>query len=97
MPQFETHEVRLSELIKHYIANLEAPEGWEILAIDLFTDVLVLKREVPEKEVEEDGAQHVSSSVDPINVEVMQTHEVQESQLNEKQGQHKPALKKLTQ
>jgi hypothetical protein len=48
MPKYETHEVRLSELIKHYIANLPTPEGWEILAIDLFTDVLVLKREEPE-------------------------------------------------
>ncbi len=48
MPNYETHEVRLSELIKHYIADLPTPQGWQVLAIDLFTDVLVLKREAPE-------------------------------------------------
>lgn len=48
MPNYETHEVRLSELIKHYIADLPTPDGWQVLAIDLFTDVLVLKREIPE-------------------------------------------------
>jgi hypothetical protein len=80
-PTFETHEVHLSELIKHYIANLPTPEGWEILAIDLFTDVLVLKREVPQIEVKKD-----SSPDAPRNVEATQTSEALESQLNQKQA-----------
>ena len=84
MSKYETHEVHLSELIKHYIADLPTPEGWEILAIDLFTDVLVLKREVPEKEVK-DGAQKSDSSDALRNAEAMQTSEALESQLNQKQ------------
>jgi hypothetical protein len=81
MPKYETHEVRLSELIKHYIADLPKPAGWEILAIDLFTDVLVLKREVPEKEVEKDSCPDALR-----NVEATQTSDALESQLNQKQA-----------
>ncbi len=83
-PTYETHEVHLSELIKHYIANLPTPEGWEILAIDLFTDVLVLKRKVPEKEDKKDSEQKSGSSDDRGNAEATQTSEVLESQPNQK-------------
>jgi hypothetical protein len=79
MQRYETHEVHLSELIKHYIANLPKPEGWEILAVDLFTDVLVLKREVPEKEAKKDS---ISSPNALRDAEATQTYEALESQLN---------------
>jgi|GEM_PF-3178235 hypothetical protein len=85
MPTYETHEVHLSDIIKHYIANLPTPDGWEILAIDLFTDVLVLKREVPEKGAEKDSEQKRGSSDDAGNAEATQSNEALESQPNQNQ------------
>ncbi|MGE5555927.1 MAG: hypothetical protein ACM3UY_06680 [Methanocella sp.] len=84
MPKYETYEVHLSELIKQYIANLPTSEGWEILAIDLFTDVLVLKRKVTEKEDKKASEQKSGSSNDWGNAEATQTSEALESQPNQK-------------
>ncbi len=50
--KYETHEVKISELVGNYIASLPDKEQWKILAIDLITDVVVLKREVKEEDVE---------------------------------------------
>lgn len=49
MVKYETHEAKISEILNFYISNLGDGQGWKILAIDLFTDTLVLKREIPEK------------------------------------------------
>jgi len=42
----ETHSVNLNALIKQYIANLQSPDGWRVLAIDPLNDTVVLIREI---------------------------------------------------
>jgi hypothetical protein len=44
--RYETREAKISAIIANFISTLPNAADWKILAIDLNTDTLVVKREV---------------------------------------------------
>lgn len=48
--RYETREVKLTDLIDAFTRTLPASTDWKVLAIDVHSDVIVVKREIKDSQ-----------------------------------------------
>jgi hypothetical protein len=54
---YETHEIKLSYLLDNYISGLPNSKDWAVLAIDPYSNIVVIKRTIKQNvEEKQNGA-----------------------------------------